>query len=218
MGKVVPSQREGKGLLAPEQRTPNAEQVADASLKPSAARSRILAAAGRLFYGEGIRAVGVDRVVAEAQVTRVTFYRHFPSKDAVISAYLKEQLRQDQAQLARLRRNHPDDPRAVLTGLVEELAGTIGRPGFRGCPYANLTAEYCDGDHPARGIAGQHRAWLLSEVNTLLTELGVARPHMVAEQLVMLRAGAMAVSSVGGSENVLAAFIEAWTALIDRSQ
>src|SRR6187402_72490 len=90
--------------------------------RPSAARASILAAADRLFYAEGIRAVGVDRVVSEAQVTRVTFYRHFPSKDDLIAAYLQQRLHRDQEQLAQLRREHPDDPLAVLSGLVEALA------------------------------------------------------------------------------------------------
>ncbi|MGH3366594.1 MAG: TetR/AcrR family transcriptional regulator [Nocardioidaceae bacterium] len=182
--------------------------------KVSAARSRILAAADRLFYGKGIRAVGVDRVVAEAQVTRVTFYRHFPTKDHLISAYLDGRLHRDKDQLADLRRRHPGDPRAVLTGLAQALAQETTASGFRGCAYANLTAEYCDAGHPARSIAGQHRSWLLGQVQQLLTDLGSPKPDLVAEQLVMLRAGAMAVSSVGRSDNVAMAFTDAWTALI----
>jgi AcrR family transcriptional regulator len=184
---------------------------------PSAARSRILATADRLFYGEGIRAVGVDRIVSEANVTRVTFYRHFPSKDDLISAYLKGRLQHDQYQLVRLRLKHPDDPEAVLTGVVKALAEDTAHVGFRGCPYANLTAEFCDEDHPARSIAAAHRSWLVGELAALLSDLGVARAELVAEQLVMLRAGAMAVASVKSTENIEAAFTDAWHALIDRS-
>ena len=184
--------------------------------RPSAARNRILATADRLFYAEGIRAVGVERVLSEARVTRVTFYRHFPSKDHLITAYLAGRLGRDQDELAQLRRNHHDDSRAVLAGLADVLAQQISSPGFRGCPYANLTAEYCDVDHPAREIAGRHRAWLLREVEQLLEDVGVARAHIVAEQLVMLRAGAMAVASVGRTPSVDAAFAQAWAALVDQ--
>ena len=180
------------------------------------ARGRILAAADRLFYSVGIRAVGVERVVSEAQVTRVTFYRHFPSKDHLIAAYLAGRLERDQEQLARLRRDHPGDPRAALVGLGEELTRQTDSPGFRGCPYANLTAEYCDVDHPARSIAGEHRSWLLHEVEQLLDELGVASASVVAEQLVMLRAGAMAVASVSSTKNIETAFTDAWFTLIDQ--
>ncbi len=90
-------------------------------------------------------------------------------------------------------------------------------PGFRGCAYANLAAEFCDEDHPARGIAGEHRTWLLAEVHALLDQLGVEHPDLVAEQLVMLRAGAMAVASVGRTDQMGAAFRDAWTALVDRT-
>jgi len=182
--------------------------------RPSSARSRILDTADRLFYGEGIRAVGVDRIVSEANVTRVTFYRHFPSKDHLIAAYLHGRLLRDQQQLAQLRRDHPDDPLAVLTGLGAALASDTAAAGFRGCAYANLTAEYCDAEHPAREVAGAHRSWLLTEVRELLVELEVAQPDVVAEQLVMLRAGAMAVASVGSTDRLAGAFAEAWGSLI----
>ncbi len=186
--------------------------------RPSAARARILRAADRLFYAEGTRAIGVDRVIAEAQVTRVTFYRHFPSKDHLIAAYLEGRLHRDQAQLAELRDAHADDPEAVLGGIVEALAANTSAPGFRGCAYANLAAEFCDSDHPGRTIAAEHRTWLLGEVRSLLDDLHVEDAAVVAEQLVMLRAGAMAVSSVGPTEDVSRAFTEAWNALIERAR
>jgi hypothetical protein len=62
----------------------------------------------------------------------------------------------------------------------------------------------------------EHRVWLLREVEALLDDLGVSRPSVVAEQLVMLRAGAMAVASVGSSQHVADAFVDAWQGLIDR--
>src|SRR5262245_3462706 len=109
-----------------------------AEARPSAARARILATADRLFYAEGIRAVGVDRVIAEGRVSRVTFYRHFPSKDRLITAYLDARLRHDQQQVARLREKHPGDPGAVLAGIADAVAAEMARPAFRGCAYANL--------------------------------------------------------------------------------
>lgn len=180
------------------------------------ARDRILQAAAELFYRDGTGASGVDALVERANVAKATFYRHFPSKDHLITAYLAGRLERDQDQLNRLRRDHHDDSRAVLAGLADVLAQQISSPGFRGCPYANLTAEYCDVDHPARDIAGRHRSWLLREVEQLLEDVGVGRAHIVAEQLVMLRAGAMAVASVGSTQNVDAAFAQAWAALIDQ--
>ena len=198
--------------------TPAAQQSGSrqSQAATSAARTRILATADRLFYGEGIRAVGVDRVVAEARVTRVTFYRHFPSKDHLIVAYLQGRLDRDREQLARLRAEHPTDPRAVLTALAADVSADSASPGFRGCPYLNLTAEFCDADHPARSVAGAHRMWLKGEVQQLLTALEHDRVDLVSEQLVLLRAGAMAVACVGEPAGVAQAFTDAWNALVDR--
>jgi AcrR family transcriptional regulator len=180
---------------------------------PVPAKERILRAADRLFYDEGIRAVGVDRVVTEAGVTRVTFYRHFPSKDHLITAYLSRRLQRDRDQMEGLRAVHPNDPETVLAALAETLVAELAMPGFRGCAFANVTAEYCNDVHPARPVAEEHQAWLLYEVGTLLRELGHTRPEPVAEQLVMLRAGAMALSAVGHRAEVDAAFRQGWATL-----
>jgi len=177
------------------------------------ARERILAAADRLFYGRGVRAVGVDRLVDEAGVTRVTFYRHFPSKNHLVNAYLAGRLQGDRNRVEQLRAAHPDDPGAVLAALADILVLEMAAPGFRGCPFANVTAEYGDDVHPALPVAEQHQAWLLETVSGLLRELGHARPDIVAEQLVMIRAGAMALSAVGHRAEIDEAFSRGWTAL-----
>src|SRR6476620_9201387 len=94
--------------------------VADSG-RPSAARERILATADRLFYNDGIHAVGIQRVVAEAAVTRVTLYRHFPSKDDLISAYLERRAAYDHDQIDGIIAAHPDDPRRALDELATAL-------------------------------------------------------------------------------------------------
>jgi AcrR family transcriptional regulator len=183
--------------------------------RKSAARDRILQAADSLFYREGIRAVGVERVISQACVTRVTFYRHFPSKDELIAAYLRGRLRDDQERMVQLRRRHPGDPRSVLTGILGGVIEDFEAPGFCGCAYSNLTAEYRDEAHPARAVAREHRSWLLAEVQELLNDLGVASPIVTAEQLVMLRAGAMAVASVARTETIAEGLSQTWSGVLD---
>lgn len=160
-----------------------------------------------------MRAVGVDRVIVAAGVTRVTFYRHFPSKDHLVAAYLCARLDRDRAALATLRTASPDDPRAVLLAVAEVTVADVTAPGFRGCPYVNVAAEYPDPAHPARAVGAAHRAWLLATVENLLAAAGHTRYAEVAEQLVMLRAGLMAVSAVADHTTSAQAFLEAWTAL-----
>ena len=185
--------------------------------RPSAARARILATADRLFYAKGIRAVGVDRVVAEARVTRVTFYRHFPSKDHLIAAYLNRRLEHDQGQFARLRRDHPDDPRAVLTALVQALAKRHAAPGFRGCAYANLAAEYCDQDHPARAIAANTALAPSGNDRTARRPGRRASTHRRPSNSSCCEPGRWPSPPSGSPKRISTAFALAWTALVDQS-
>src|SRR3954452_2269719 len=94
--------------------------------RTSAARERILATADRLFYDEGIHAVGIQRIIEESSVTRVTLYRHFASKDALIAAYLDRRADYDHAQVDAIIEAHRDDPRLALT----ELATVLTRDDF----------------------------------------------------------------------------------------
>src|SRR5688500_18197245 len=127
--------------------------------KPSAARERILDTADRLFYNEGIHAVGIQRIVAEAAVTRVTLYRHFPSKDDLISAYLERRSRYDHDQVDGIIAAHPGDPRAALDELGTALTRDDFRGMKRGCPFINASAEFT-GSHPALAHAYEIRTWV----------------------------------------------------------
>ncbi|MET8837535.1 helix-turn-helix domain-containing protein [Micromonospora sp. NPDC004540] len=182
--------------------------------KPSAARERILAAADRLFYREGIRAVGVEKVIAEAQVTRVTFYRHFPTKDDLIATYLAVRSQREREALAEVRAALPGDHRGVLGAIVDALVAESRSPGFRGCPYVNAAAEYADPDHPVRHAVAEHRAWFTGQMAELMTELGHPDPELAAEQLMILRDGAMTAAYLDDRERVAAALVAAGRAVV----
>jgi AcrR family transcriptional regulator len=180
----------------------------------SEARDRILETADRLFYNEGIHAVGVQRVVAEASVTRVTLYRHFPSKDDLVSAYLSRREDYDRDQVNGIIEAHPDDPRQALT----ELATALTRDDFgavrRGCPFINASAEFT-GSHPALVHAHDHRRWVTDRVEELLRRLDHADPRGAAEQLMMVRTGAVVSGALDGNERLNEDFLSCWEKLID---
>jgi len=179
------------------------------------ARERILAAADRLFYDEGVRVVGVDRVVAESEVSRMTFYRHFPAKDDLVVAYVQRQLERDQTSLRKLQEANKDDPARVLLGVGDELFRAAAQRGFRGCPYLNVSVEYFQGDHPVRQAAQEHRRWFKAEVAGLLGRAGHAHPMTAAEQLLMLRAGAMAIAGNNGWEKPMwDVFAQTWRSVV----
>ncbi|MFF3946832.1 TetR/AcrR family transcriptional regulator [Streptomyces sp. NPDC001902] len=169
---------------------------ASAPVRPSEARERLLGTASRLFYGEGIRAVGVDRVMAEADVARGTFYRHFAGKDDLVRAYLEatDQEIRDRITAAQTGIGSPSDfLAAVAHGIGEEVCGA----GFRGCPFINATAEYPDPESPAHQAVLRHRAWFLQVLQDAFQRLGAADPARSADAMMAMRDGAMVAGYLG---------------------
>ncbi|MDX5578479.1 helix-turn-helix domain-containing protein, partial [Streptomyces sp. ID01-9D] len=113
----------------------------------SAARARLLDTATRIFYAEGIHSVGVDRIIAEAQVTRATLYRHFTGKEELVLAYLDQADRGIRAGIEAARAGEPSAADAVRA-IGRFITGGIQSPGFRGCAFLNAAAEYPDPAHP----------------------------------------------------------------------
>ena len=191
----------------------DAGRDAAASPKPSAARARILATASRLFYGTGIRAVGVDRVIAESEVARMTFFRHFPTKDHLVVAFLQARARADQHALLRIR--DEGGSRAVLAAVAAGVRTVPTGDGFRGCEFVNTAAEFSEPTHPARLVVDQHRAWIRDRMAEALTELGHPTPRTTAGLLLMLRTGAIIAASLEGFDDDDGAFEQTWWKLID---
>jgi len=117
--------------------------------KSSTPAERILAAADKLFYTQGIRAVGVDAIAEEAKVSKRTLYNHYPAKDDLVAAYLT----------ARFRHVPPSDApaRSQILGYFERLEKMFAEGGFRGCPYVNAVTELGDRKHAATHIAVQFK-------------------------------------------------------------
>ena len=162
-------------------------------------RERILDAAVELYYSDGIRAVSADKLIAAAHVSKVTFYRHFPTKDDLVAAYLGVRSAQEKEAVLAKRHELPDDPGGVLRWYADLVGQASCSPGFRGCPFINAAAELSADDHPGRAIIRDHRAWLTLQISELLDDLGVGATGTRAEQLMMLRDGAM-VSGYLGNE------------------
>lgn len=153
-------------------------------------RDRILASAVRLFDANSIRTVSADKIIADAGTTKVTFYRHFQSKDHLVVAYLDDQLELLMAAAAKVR-TETQDACAVLLYLAAANGVAACKPGFRGCTFINASAEYPAEDHMVRAAVERYRTWLHGVVRDLLEDLDVDGPDVVADQLIMLRDGAM---------------------------
>ncbi|MBU2664179.1 TetR/AcrR family transcriptional regulator [Actinoplanes bogorensis] len=173
----------------------------------SEARSRLLSTASSIFYSEGIHSVGVDRLVAEAQVTRATFYRHFPSKEDLVLAYLTEADRAIRGQIegAMAAGKSPAD---TVRAVAEGIAAGIRSRGFRGCAFLNAVAEYADPAHPVHQTVLAHRQWFLDTITGLLDSEPAAR------HFVMLRDGAMAAGCLFDPELVCDTFLRGVDGLV----
>jgi AcrR family transcriptional regulator len=172
----------------------------------SEARERLLSTASELFYAEGIRAVGIDRIIATAGVTRATLYRHFPSKDDLVVAYLT---RTDEALRARADATRADGAPAdeTIRIMARSIADDIRRPGFRGCAFLNAAAEYPDPVHPVHQAVVEHRQWLLSTLTDLFAATGKPDAEPAGRHFVMLRDGAMAAGCLTDPDPITETFL-----------
>ena len=150
-------------------------------------QERLLAAATDLFYREGVHTVGIDRVIARAGVAKATLYSIFGSKDGLIAAYLEARDREMRERVERMLDRHRSS-RDQLLALFEVQIELAGDPEYRGCAFANATAEA----NAARveAAAEVYRDWLRETFVRLASQAGAADPGTLGRQLHLLWDGA----------------------------
>ncbi len=159
-------------------------------MSPASPYDRILSTAGELFYGEGIRATGVDTIIARAEVAKATFYKHFPSKDDLILAYVETQSAQLSGAIAARLDAMKGGPKAKLLGVFDVIRDLASDDDFRGCRFIRATAEL-DREHPARKAALAHKTKLRNRLEALAKDAGLPRPASIGAQLALLVDGAL---------------------------
>lgn len=163
---------------------------------PEGARARILETASRLFYQHGLRGVGIDRIIAESGVAKMSFYRHFPAKDDLIRAYLEGRHRRWLAGFqARLAARPPE-----LAAVADILLAWAAEPDYRGCAFINAVAEVGEGIAGVAAIARAHK----DDLQRLLAEwlaprLGERAP-MAARCAMVVVEGLIVRSQMGEGE------------------
>ena len=177
-------------------------------------RERILETAAEMFYRDGIRAVGIDAIIARSGVAKMSLYRHFSSKDALVAAWLEDRnaffwRRWDRAEAAR-----GDDPRSRLEGILDMIASTVSQRQWRGCPFLNTGTEFPEPDHPARGIILANKQAVRVRLRTLAAAAGAHDPDVLAQQLQLLIDGAYAIGQSLGPEGPAKTVADAGRALI----
>ncbi len=165
------------------------------SVTPTAAvtpaRQRILDTATALFYSRGLRAVGVDTIIAESGVAKATFYKHFPAKDELIVAHLDIVDEVWSGQLHAAAQAAGPNPADQLVGLFDALDAACRRDGYRGCGFINAAAESAAGT-PVHDRTVAHKHAVLAWITGLARDAGVADPGRLARSLSLLLDGALA--------------------------
>jgi AcrR family transcriptional regulator len=168
-------------------------------------RMRILAAAHDLFYRQGIRAVGVELVAASAGTNKMTLYRHFSSKDALVAEYLKEVAGEIEATWDRLAVRNADDPRGHILAWLDEMGRRMELPESRGCPITNAAIELPEPQHPGRAVIEAHKRGMRRRFAERCRAAGLKDAEIVADQLVLLLDGAGVALQTIGRKGPLAA-------------
>ncbi|QXE38453.1 TetR/AcrR family transcriptional regulator [Streptomyces sp. GMY02] len=177
-------------------------------------RERIIEAAAELFYAQGIRAVSAEKVIAKVGITKVTFYRHFPTKDELIVAYLERRAGWERGAVEAARLAAAGKASEVFRIIAEGIGAESCSPGFRGCPFINAAAEYADAEHPVRQVVHAHRQWFKATIEEMIQELGVTDVSVAADQLVMLRDGAMVGGYLGDPGTIAKSLYDAGRAIL----
>ena len=174
--------------------------------RPSEARERLLSTASELFYTKGVHAVGVDEIISRAPITRATFYRHFPSKDDLIVAYIRSADQRIRDDIAAALEN-PTSPESGVRAIADYVASQITTPGFRGCAFLNAAAEYPDSQDPIHQAILAHRSWFYETVRDQFLHVTDDRAELAAKHFVMLRDGAMAEGCLADPEKTIDTFL-----------
>jgi AcrR family transcriptional regulator len=165
--------------------------------EPKDPRTRILEAAGRLFYTEGVRATGTEKIMDESGVAKATFYRHFESKDNLVLAYLEDRDRQMWKYM-----NTPEPPGDIFAAL-QRLERSINAAGVIGCPFLRVASEFPDTAHPLHKRVIAQKDEMVAFFSTLLKPLH--KDHkMIATQLLALVDGCLSLRMVYGESRRVA--------------
>lgn len=166
-------------------------------------RDDLIDTALRLFYTQGFHATGIDKVLAESGVAKMTLYKHFKSKDELILAVLNRRDEQFRNWLMGEMEKVSPNPRERLLAMFDALEIWFrGRAfkglGFFGCAFINASSEFGDQEHPAHRISSEHKRRIVDYLTKVCADAGARNPSELAEQLALLKEGAIVTAHVRG--------------------
>lgn len=166
-------------------------------------RDHLLATAFRLFYRDGYHAIGIDTILAEAGLAKMTLYHHFASKEELIVAVLERRSEQVRASLAALLAKAGTSPRKRFLTVFDRYESWFASPEFNGCPFIRAVAEYPALDSPVHQAVIRHKQRGVDTLRNLLADLEVSGPDVLAQQISLLLEGAIVSAHTFGDPTTL---------------
>lgn len=187
--------------------------------KKSDARQRIVETAERLFYAEGVRAVGIDRIIAEAEVAKMSLYNHFSSKDDLILAVLQYREEKFDALFEKWMQKHVKAGMDRMHAFFAALKDWFKSNGFRGCMFINSCAELADSNHAGSKFAAQHKERFHEMLKQIITECaGTKAADATASAISLLVEGAIVAAVMEQSAKPAEVARDAALALVAKSK
>jgi AcrR family transcriptional regulator len=180
-------------------------------------RQKLIDTALALFYRHGIHATGIDRILEDAGVAKMTLYKHFRSKEALIEAALADRSERFRAWFVQEVERRGRTPRERLLAVFDIHDSWFGSRDFFGCPFVNAAAEFAAADDPVHRRAGRHKAEIRRFMAELCRAAGAVDPEALASSLMILVEGATTVAHVMDHRNAGAEARRAATLLIDHA-
>jgi AcrR family transcriptional regulator len=177
-------------------------------------RQRILETASEMFYHEGVRAVGIDAIIARSGVAKMSLYRNFPSKDALVTAWLEDRNAFFWQRWEKAEASRAGNPRIQLEAILDMVGATASHPRWRGCPFHNTGTEFPEPDHPARAVILANKRAVRERLRALSAAAGARDADLLAQQLQLLIDGAYSIGQSLGPSGPVRTVASAGRALI----
>jgi AcrR family transcriptional regulator len=174
------------------------------TVKPAEAPRQRLMAAAELFYTEGIHAVGINRVLEEAQTPIMSLYRIFGSKEGLVEEFLRDKDNRVRALFEREVERVADTPKARVLAMFDVLGKVISQPDYRGCTFINVAVEMADSEHPFVAIVRSHKEFVRAAFARYLAEAGLRETEPLASQLLMLMNGVFVTAQIQSNRKKVA--------------
>jgi AcrR family transcriptional regulator len=184
----------------------------------SKARQRIVETAERLFYAEGIRSVGIDRIIAEAEVAKMTLYNHFSSKDELILAVLEYREEKFDEMFQKWMKRRVNKGMDRLEAFFAALKDWFDSPGFRGCAFINAAIELADAQHAASRFSSEHKERFREMLSEIIAETRGTKAASVASAIALLVEGAIVTAVMQQSSKSAGVAKDAAMALVAKAK